>query len=120
MITDDQSGANPVTLNGSQMASSSCLYFQGTTRQNGGAGTAFGDGLRCAGGTVVRLGTKTNAAGASQYPDVGDQPISVRGGLTVLTPPQTRTYQAWYRNAALFCVTNATFNLSNGVEIVWN
>jgi hypothetical protein len=120
VIADDQSGANAVTLKGTQMPNSSCLYFQGTIRQNGGLGTAFGDGLRCAGGTVIRLGTKTNAAGASQYPDVGDLAISVRGALTALTPPVTRTYQAWYRNAAVFCVATATFNLSNSTEIVWN
>ena len=45
------------------------------------AGTLFGDGLRCAGGTVVRLATKTNVGGASQYPDVGDPPLSVQGGV---------------------------------------
>jgi len=48
--------------NGSQMTNSSALYFQGTTQMAGGAGIAFGDGLRCAGGSIVRLGTKTNAA----------------------------------------------------------
>ncbi|MEY2806172.1 MAG: hypothetical protein RIR65_589, partial [Planctomycetota bacterium] len=32
--------------------------------------------------------------------------------------PGTRTYQAWYRNAAAFC-TPSGFNLGNGLEIVW-
>ena len=31
----------------------------------------------------------------------------------------TRFYQAWYRNAALFCIATATFNLSNGLAVTW-
>jgi hypothetical protein len=104
-----------VVLLGSGMPDSSVLYFQGTTQHGGGAGATFGDGKRCAGGTVTRLGTKTNAGGASQYPAAGDTAVSVRGGVT---SPGVRTYQAWYRNAASFC-TAATFNLTNGIEIIW-
>ncbi len=104
--------ADTVVLTGSGMPNSSCLYFQGTTQIS----VSFGDGLRCVGGTVIRLGTKNNVAGASQYPAPGDASVSVRG----LVPPAggTRTYQAWYRNAATFC-TASTFNLTNGVEIPW-
>jgi hypothetical protein len=104
-----------LTLVGAGMPNSSALYFQGTLRQNGGLGTAFGDGLRCAGGSIIRLGTKTNIAGTSQYPVGADPDVSVRG---LVTTPGTRTYQVWYRNAAAFCTTS-TFNLSNGVEITW-
>ncbi len=104
-----------VVLSGSGMPNSSALYFQGTTQQSAGAGAAFGDGLRCAGGSVIRLGTKTNVAGASQYPAGGDPSVSVRG---LVTTPGTRTYQVWYRNAAAFC-TASTFNVSNGWEITW-
>jgi hypothetical protein len=104
-----------VVLAGSGMPDSSALYFQGTTRQAGGVGTVFGDGLRCAGGAVTRLGTKGNATGASQYPESGDPLVSVRGGLAA---GDVRTYQCWYRNAAAFC-TASTFNLTNGVQVVW-
>ncbi len=105
-----------LSLSGTQMPDSSALYFQGTSPQSGGMGVVFGDGLRCAGGTIVRLGTKLNSAGASQYPVGADAPISVRGGVAA---GDTRHYQVWYRNAADFC-TAWTFNLSNGVTIVWN
>ncbi|MCY2960904.1 MAG: hypothetical protein NTY35_12135 [Planctomycetota bacterium] len=104
-----------VLLTGSGMPNSSALYFQGTNQQSGGLGAVFGDGLRCAGGTVVRLGTKNNVSGGSTYPAAGDPTVSVRGGITA---PGTRTYQCWYRNAAAFC-TASTFNLSNGVELTW-
>ncbi len=105
-----------LVLGGSGMPDSSALYFQGTNQMNGGLGALFGDGLRCAGGTIIRLGTKTNVGGASQYPDTGDASVSVRG---LVTAPGTRTYQVWYRNAAAFC-TPSTFNLTNGVEVTWN
>jgi hypothetical protein len=108
--------ADTFVLQGSHMPNSSALYFQGTTQLAGGAGAVFGDGLRCAGGTVIRLGTKTNAGGMSQYPAAGDTLISIKGAIAA---GNTRTYQVWYRNAASFC-TIATFNLSNGLEVQWN
>ncbi len=107
--------ADTIVLAGSQMPNSSALYFQGTSQQGAGLGSAFGDGLRCAGGAIIRLGTKANSAGASQYPVGADLPVSIKGLVTV---PGSRTYQVWYRNAAAFCTTS-TFNLSNGVQLTW-
>src|SRR5207344_3206479 len=52
--------ADTFVLTGTGMPNGSALYFQGTARVAAGAGAVFGDGLRCAGGTVIRLGTKTN------------------------------------------------------------
>jgi hypothetical protein len=103
-------------LRGSGMPNSSALYFQGTTEVGGGFGAYFGDGLRCAGGSVIRLGTKVNALGASQYPSGANQPVSVRGAVP---PGSVRTYQVWYRNAAGGFCTSSTFNLSNGVSVTW-
>ncbi|MBL8862467.1 MAG: hypothetical protein JNK02_10705 [Planctomycetes bacterium] len=107
--------ADTFALTGNGMPDSSALYFQGTSQQSGGAGAAFGDGLRCAAGSVIRLGTKVNILGTSQYPTGGDQAVSVRGATS---PGDVRTYQIWYRNAAAFC-TASTFNLSNGWQQVW-
>jgi hypothetical protein len=107
--------ADLVTLIGTGMPDSSALYFQGTTQQTGGLGATFGDGLRCAGGSVIRLGTKANTLGTSRFPSVGDQPIATKG---LVFAPGTRTYQIWYRNAAAFC-NPETFNLSNGVQVTW-
>jgi hypothetical protein len=97
------------------MPDSSVLYFQGTQRVNAGNGAVFGDGLRCVGGTVVRIGKKTNVAGTSSYPAAGDVHIGVKGNNA---PGDVRDYQCWYRNAAQFC-SGATFNLSNGLEATW-
>jgi hypothetical protein len=95
-------------------ATATCLFFQGTTIL---AGSVFGDGLQCTGGTVVRLATKTASSGVALYPNGGpDASISTRGLLT--TDGGRRGYQVWYRNAATFC-TASTFNLTNGLRIDW-
>src|SRR4030095_10772309 len=108
--------ADSVVLSGSQMATvGTCLYFQGSAVAGGGFGVTFGDGFRCAAGTVIRLGTKTNSGGASSYPGGGDPSVHVRG---LVTAAGTRFYQTWYRNAAAFCMPD-TFNLTNGFQIHW-
>jgi hypothetical protein len=107
--------SDTVVLSGSAMPDAPVLYFQCLGPENGGAGTVFGDGLLCATGGMIRLDTKTNAGGASQYPDVGDPSISVIGSVM---QPSTRFYQCWYRNAAPFC-TPDTFNSTNAVSIAW-
>jgi hypothetical protein len=118
LLTSGQASLSNDTLvlSGSDMPSSSALYFQGTAQTSGGAGSVFGDGLRCASGTIVRIGLKTNSAGASQYPSAGDASVSVRGQVHA---PGVRDYQVWYRNAAPFC-TPSTFNLTNGFQVTWS
>jgi hypothetical protein len=97
-------------------ATTSCLFFQGTAESGGGLGTAFGDGLRCAGGTVVRLRTRTASGGFAAYPLGGEPAVSVRG--LVPAAGAQRLYQAWYRNAAAFC-TPSGFNTTNGLRVTW-
>ncbi len=108
--------ADTLVLSASGMPNSSALYFQGTSQQNGGAGSVFGDGLRCAGGSVLRLGVRTNSANGSSMPSGGSPPISVAGNIAA---PTTVHYQVWYRNSAAFC-SASTFNLTNGLSVVWH
>ncbi len=108
-------GNDTLVLVGSRMPNSSALYFQGTSSTGGGLGIAFGDGLRCAGGAVIRLGTKFNVAGTSRFPVAGDPTVSVRG---LDSAGDARVYQVWYRNAAAFCAPE-TFNLTNAVSLTW-
>jgi hypothetical protein len=108
--------ADTLALQATEMpATSPALYFQGSVRVNGGAGAVLGDGLRCAGGSTIRLGTKPNSSGASQYPTGADPAIHVQGNVAT---SGVRFYQVIYRNNAAFC-TSSTFNLTNGVEISW-
>lgn len=103
-------------LLGTGMPNGPCLYFQGSAQLGGGNGIVFGDGLRCVGGTIVRLGIKTNVGGASQYPDVGDTPIATKAPPS---PPQTCYNQVWYRDSAAGFCTAAVFNLTNGRSATW-
>lgn len=104
--------ADSLQLAGSGMPNSTALYFQGTSATSFG----FGDGLRCAGGSIVRLGTRMNSAGGSLWPGIGNPRVSVGGGVA---GPGLRHYQVWYRNADPAFCTSATFNLSNGYRVVW-
>ena len=97
-------------------STATCLFFQGTLRVNGGAGNLFGDGLRCAGGSVLRLSIKAAAGGVATYPSGIDAPVSVTG--FVPATGATRHYQGWYRDAASFC-TVSTFNVTNALTAVW-
>ncbi|MCY2959573.1 MAG: hypothetical protein NTY35_05345 [Planctomycetota bacterium] len=94
---------------------STCLFFQGTGQTLNGS--FFGDGLRCATGSIVRLGTKTAAGGIASYGYPADIPIHTKGLLSVVGG--WRYYQCWYRNSAAYC-TASTFNLSNAAALLWS
>jgi hypothetical protein len=106
--------ADTLVLQGSGMPNGPVLYFQGVSLLS--PPTLFGDGLRCVGGTVVRLDIEQNAGGASQYPGLGDPLISVNGQVP---PCSVRYYQTWYRDATPgFCSPDG-WNLSNAVRVYW-
>jgi len=88
------------------------LYFQGNNAVNGGLGNAFGDGLRCAGGAVIRLQVRfADATGVSAT----TANLVVKGGVAA---GDTKRYQLWYRNP-FTTPCGAGFNLSNGIEMVF-
>ncbi len=80
-------------------------------------GVPFGDGLRCIGGQLIRLGSVATGGGAALYPPPGGPLLSDRG-QTPVGSGSVGWYQAVYRNAASFC-TPSTFNITNGVRVVW-
>jgi hypothetical protein len=81
------------------------------------AAGAFGDGLQCLGGSVVRLKTRAATGGSVSFGSgvAGDPLVSAAGGVTA----GTFEYQCFYRDANSFC-TPSTFNSTNGLSIVWN
>ncbi len=109
--------ADTMRLDATNMSQSATFFIQGTGVAGGGGGTAFGDGIRCVGGTVIRLGALFAPGGAAAYPAAGSASISVRG-LVPVAGGVTRHYSVWYRNAADFC-TSATFNWTNEVSANW-
>ncbi len=86
------------------------LLFSGST--NLGNGFLLGDGLRCAGGQVVRIGVRIpDAGGAAAWP-------TGLGALYGWGAGTLRTFQVWYRDTGGSpCASN--FNLSNGVEVLY-
>ena len=102
-----------IVLHGTSMTNSStCVFLQGDTAAN----AYFGDGMRCAGGQLLRLATKQNSSGASNFPVGNDPHVSVKGLVPVIGG--TRIYQVYYRDPANFC-TPLTFNITNAVSITW-
>jgi len=112
---DASLSADSVVLTATSLPpTATCLFFQGSLGTN--PPQAFGDGLRCTGVGVIRIGTKTASGGATSYPQAGDLPVSVKGSVPAMGA--TRFYQVWFRNAAAFC-TASTFNLTQGLRVEW-
>jgi hypothetical protein len=107
------SAANLVLSGTDMIANQPGLYFQGDNAINSGSGVAFGDGLRCAGGAVIRLQVGFgDAAGASATSiDIG-----AKGGVAA---GDVKRYQIWYRDPNTSSC-GSQFNLSQGLEITWS
>ena len=108
----DASGANLRFIGDGLIPGQPALLFAGLNQVSGGAGVQFGDGLRCAGGGVSRLGVKT--PGATGRVEWGPG-LHVAGGWS---PGDVRRLQGWYRDPAGGGVCGNGFNLTNGVEVV--
>ena len=88
------------------------LFFQGTMQVNGGAGTLFGDGLRCVSGQVTRIQiVQVDAAGAAAT-------TTAISSHSTISPGDMRYYQFWYRDPIVGPCSQG-FNLSNGIEVTW-
>lgn len=94
------------------------LFIQGDATVSSDLGVPFGDGLRCTGGALLRLGLRgaTNGAASLGAGILGDPLVSVIGALT--HADVTRYYQAMYRDSAEYC-SAATINFSNGIRVRW-
>ncbi len=104
-----------VTLTASDVSGPG-LFFQGDGQSAGGAGIPLGDGLLCAGGSIVRLGVVFPTAGTASYPGGSTpSPIHVAGAIV---SGDVRHYQCWYRDSASFCTAN-TYNLTQGSTLIW-
>jgi hypothetical protein len=98
------------------------IVLQGNATVAGGV--VFGDGLRCAGGSLKRLYTASATAGILVVPGPSDPTISSRSAALgdPLAPGSVRYYQAYYRDPVLtFCPApqGKAFNVGNGVRATW-
>jgi Tol biopolymer transport system component len=106
-----------VVTSSGELPTALSIYLQGTSAI---APTIFGDGLRCAGGTLKRLYSKHAVGGTISAPQSGDPSISARSAALGDTIPlgATRVYQVYYRDANLvFCAGG--FNVSTAIAVAW-
>jgi hypothetical protein len=94
--------------------SNSGLYFQ--ANNNLAPGSAWGDGLQCAGGNLKRLQVRFADGSGTSHTTIG---ISAKAGN--VTAGATKRYQCWYRTTSNPpCGSGVNdFNASNGYEITW-
>jgi len=90
------------------------LFFQGDNAVNSGNGNPFGDGLRCAGGNVVRLEVQF-ANSNNSFTTESTISVATKGGVSA---GDTKRYQFWYRDSGS-SPCNSLFNLTNGYELSW-
>ncbi|HEV8112284.1 MAG TPA: hypothetical protein VGR31_05880 [Planctomycetota bacterium] len=98
------------------------LFIQGDASH--ASGNVFGDGVRCVGGSLKRIGVKPATAGVATYPEAGDLGIRARSAALgdVIPPGGVRYYQVYYRDPdATFCAPpiGGTFNVSSGLIVAW-
>jgi hypothetical protein len=104
------------------LPTSLCVFIQSSVRSANGI--VFGDGVRCATGSLLRLYVKSAAAGVSSAPAPGDPSITARSAALgdPLAPGSTRFYQTYYRDGnPAFCPNppGSSFNVSNGQVVLW-
>jgi len=97
--------------------SNSTLFFQANNNLDGN-GSFLGDGIRCAGGGLIRL--KVKMTDASGYADSSPQVITLRSASFghVIVPGETLYYQWWIRDPGGSPCGNEN-NTSNGYMITW-
>ncbi|MED6335809.1 MAG: lectin-like protein [Planctomycetota bacterium] len=88
------------------------LLFSGDNAVNNGDGVVFGDGLRCAGGAVKRLGVRNGDASGDASWGPG---LAILGGWQ---PGDTKRFQTWYRDPG-GSPCGSGFNLSHGLEVAF-
>lgn len=102
--------ADDLSFSADQLPVQPTLLFVGNTASNLGMGLVFGDGLRCSGSGVRRLGVRMPSATGVATWGTGLRELGDWNAGDV------RRFQAWYRDpVGTPCGTG--FNLSHGVQI---
>jgi Tol biopolymer transport system component len=109
------SGEKPVALS---------IVLQGNALLS--SGLVYGQGVRCAGGTLKRLFNKIASAGSITAPDfgAGDPTVSARSAAKgdPILPGQSRWYLVYYRDPTVLggCSASSTFNTTQTGHVSWS
>jgi hypothetical protein len=100
------------------------IFLQGNSVIS--AGVTFGQGVRCAGGSLKRLYIHSASGGvvSGGFGVGSDQPVHVRSAALgdTIPPGGVREYQVYYRDPTILggCPSLSTFNSSQGQQVTWN
>jgi hypothetical protein len=87
-------------------------------------GIPFGQGVRCAAGTLKRMYLKTASGGAITVPQGGDLSLTQQSAALgdLIGPGTHRYYQVYYRDPAVLggCSPALGFNASQAIDVTWN
>ena len=97
------------------------VFLQGDTSVQ--AGAVFGQGIRCAGGSLKRLYVKSAAGGVVSAPGLGDASVSARSSALgdTITAGASRHYGVYYRDPIVLgaCQAASTFNITQAESVLW-
>ncbi len=100
--------------------SATSILLQGTTTSSG---AVFGQGVRCAAGTLKRLYQTTAVAGAISVPAPGDASVSARSAALgdTLVSGAPRSYAVYYRDPLVLggCPAASSFNVTQTGQVTW-
>ena len=97
------------------------VLMQGDALNSGGV--VYGQGLRCVGGSLLRLYSKSASVGSVTMPGPSDPKISARSAAKgdVIQPGESRWYLVYYRDPIVLggCPASRTFNTTQTGEVAW-
>jgi Tol biopolymer transport system component len=106
----------------SEKPTATSIVMQGTAVAANGL--VFGQGVRCVGGSLKRLYTKTASGGSITAPQGGDPSVSARSAALgdVISAGQSRWYLVYYRDPIVLggCSASSTFNATQTARIDWS
>ena len=108
----------------SELPTSTSIVLQGTSDLV--SGVAFGQGVRCVGGSLKRLYVKVASGGSITAPDfaVGDPSVSARSAALgdMISAGEGRWYVVYYRDPVVLggCPASSTFNATQTGRVNWS
>jgi Tol biopolymer transport system component len=90
------------------------------------SGVVYGQGVRCVGGALKRLFTKTASGGSITAPNfgAGDPTVSARSAAkgSPISAGQSRWYLVFYRDPIVLggCPVSSTFNATQTGQVTWS
>jgi hypothetical protein len=133
----ESTGGASVTASGNSTVSADTLVFTSSNQTafgtailmqgdaSNGTGVAFGQGVRCVDGNLFRLYVKSpGGTGGIVAPTGGDMSVTAAAaslGDTIVAG-QHRYYMVYYRDPTVLglCLSTATFNGTNALDVTWN